>query len=137
MQHIHHDIQTKTSLKNQRKISLNPFSRRLPKAYFFASVHFAPLPSRANGRFLGYTLTLPMWVFCRKAHAEPLLEGFPKLEEKIRSLEPSGKTSSILVVLDMVELSRLSLFILSSWDFPLRCVPSSLFCGSLTPYPFL
>jgi len=75
--------------------------------------------------------------FDMKNSVEPLLVGFPKLEEDLRALEPLRIMSWILVVVDKVKLSHLDLLILSSWDFPLRCGSSSLLYGPLTPYPFL
>ena len=49
--------------------------------------------------------------FDMKTHVEPLLAGFPKLEEKLCALETLRTTSWILVVVDMVELSHLDLLI--------------------------
>ena len=93
VQHIHHDMHTKTSLKNQRKTSLNPFWRRLHRNIIFGINGFC-------------SITCPWWwyvaqsythatsmIFHRKTHTVPIMAGFPKLEEKFHSLEPLGTTS--------------------------------------------
>lgn len=49
--------------------------------------------------------------FHMKARTKPLLAGFPKMGENLCMLENS-RTSCILVVVDMVELSHLELLIL-------------------------